>query len=205
MNGGTGGEAIVTSMGMEAGGKRVCEQRVIERAEVEKAIAKIKCGKAAGIDGITPEMVKHGGDAVVEWMSVICDLAWRQGEIPDEWKNAVIVPLYKGKGNKDECTNYRGISLLSVPGKLYGRILTERLMQVTEIKVSDEQGGFRKGKSCVDQIFAIKMLIEAYLGMHRKLYAAFMDLEKEHDRVDRKTLWNVLKIYGVDGRNNSFS
>lgn len=55
MNGGTLGEAIVTSMGMEAGGKRVSEQRVIERLEVEKAIAKIKCGKAACIDGITPE------------------------------------------------------------------------------------------------------------------------------------------------------
>ncbi len=158
MNGGTGGETIVTSMGMEAGGKRVGEQRVIERVEVEKAIGKMKCGKAAGIDGITPEMVKHGGDAVVEWLTMICDMTWRQGEVPDEWKKAVMVPLHKGKGNKDECNNFRGISLLSVSGKIYGRILTERLMQVTEKKVSDEQGGFSKGKSCVDQIFAVKML-----------------------------------------------
>ncbi len=86
MNGATGGEAIVTSMGMETGGKRVCEQGVIERVEVEKAIGKMKCGKAAGIDGITPEMVKHGGDAMVEWLTMICGLAWRQGEVPDEWK-----------------------------------------------------------------------------------------------------------------------
>ncbi len=79
--------------------------------------------------------------------------SWRLGEVPDECKKAVIVPLHKGKGYKDECNNYRAISLLSVPGKVYGGILTERLMQVTEKKVSDEQGGFRKGKSCVDQIF----------------------------------------------------
>ncbi len=144
-------------MGMEAGGKRVCDQRAIERVEVEKAIAKIKCGKAAGIDGISPEMVKRVRDAVVEWMTMICDLAWRQGVVPDEWKKAVIVPLHKGKGNKDECNNYRGISLLSVPGTIYGRILIERLMQFTEKKVSDEQGGFRKGKSYVNQISAIKM------------------------------------------------
>ncbi len=71
MNGGAGGGAIVTSMGMEASGKRVCEQRRIEMAQVEKAIAKIKCGKTVGIDGITPEMVKHGRDAVVEWMTMI--------------------------------------------------------------------------------------------------------------------------------------
>ena len=57
----------------------------------------------------------------------------------------------------------RGISLLSVPGKVYGRVLTERLMEVTEGKVSEEQGGFRKGKGCVDQMFAIKIIVEEYL------------------------------------------
>ncbi len=56
------------------------------------------------------------------------------------------MPLHKGKGNKEECNNYRGISLLRVPGKIYGRILTGRLMQVTEKKVSDEHEGFRRGK-----------------------------------------------------------
>ncbi len=80
--------------------------------------------------------------------------------VPDDWKKAIIVPLYKGKGSRSECSRYRGISLLSVPGKVYGRILTERLIEVTEWKVSEEQGGFRKGKGCVDQIFAMKMLVE---------------------------------------------
>ncbi len=52
---------------------------------------------------------------------------------------------------------------MSVPGKVYGRILTERLMEATEEKVSEEQGGFRKGRGCVDQIFAKKRLVEEYL------------------------------------------
>ena len=196
----TVGEAVVTSMGMEAGGKRVCVQRDVERVEVEKAISRLKCGKAAGIDGITPEMLKYGGEVVVEWMWLICKLAWKQKEVPEEWRKAVIVPLYKGKGSKSECNSYRGISMLSVPGKVYGRILTERLMKVTEGKVSEEQGGFRKGKGCVDQIFAIRMIVEEYLAKGRKLYAAFMDLEKAYDRVDREALWNVLRIYGVGGQ-----
>ncbi len=71
---------------------------------------------------------------------------------------------------------------------------------MTEKKVSNEQGSFRKGKICVNQIFAVEMLLEEYLGKARKLYAAFMDLEKAYDRVDRKVLWNVLKIYGVGGQ-----
>ncbi len=53
---------------------------------------------------------------------------------------------------------------MSVPGKVYGRILTERLMEVTEGKVSEEQGSFRKGRECADQIFAMKRLVEEYLG-----------------------------------------
>ena len=93
MNGRAGGEAIVTSMGMEAGGKRVHEQRGIERVEVEKAIAKIKCGKAAGIDGITPEMVKHGRNAVVDWITMIFDLARRQGEVPNTCRKAIICAI----------------------------------------------------------------------------------------------------------------
>ncbi len=52
--------------------------------------------------------------------------------------------------------------------------------------MSEEQGGFRKGRGCVDHIFAMKMLVKEYLGKDKKLYAAFMDLEKAYDRVDRK-------------------
>ncbi len=78
-------------------------------------------------------------------MLLICERAWKEGEVPDDWKKAIIVPLYKGKGSRSECSSYRAISLLSIPGKVYGRVLTERLMEVTEGKVSEDQGGFRKG------------------------------------------------------------
>ncbi len=135
---------------------------------------------------------------MVEWMLLICEPAWKKGEIPDDWLNAIIVPLYKGKGSRSECSSYRGISLLSVPGKVYQRIL--RLVEVTEGNVSEEQEGFRKGRGCVDQIFAMKMLAEEYLRKDKKLYAAFMDLEKAYERVDREAFWSVLKIYGVGGQ-----
>ncbi len=116
---------MVTSMGSEAGRGRLPIQREIGRAEVEKAIARLNCGKAAGMDGLTAEMLKYGGDAVMEWMLLICEQAWKKGEVPHDWKKAIIVPLYKGKGSRSECSSYRGTSLLSVPGKVYGRILTK--------------------------------------------------------------------------------
>ncbi len=101
-------------------------------------------------------------------MMWICNLAWEQSEVPEDWRKAIIVPLYKGKGNREECNNYRGISLLRVPDKIYGRILNERLMKITDKSVGDEQGGFWKGRGCVDQIFAVKILVEKYLEKDRK-------------------------------------
>ncbi len=83
-------------------------QREIDRLEIEKAIARLKCGKATGLDGITAEMLKHGCDSVVEWMLLICERAWRKGEVPDDWKKAIIVPLYKGKGSRNDCSSYGG-------------------------------------------------------------------------------------------------
>ncbi len=74
-------------------------------------------------------------------------------------------------------------------------------MKKTDKSVGDEQGGFRKGRGCVDQIFAVKILVEKYLEKDRKLFAAFMDLEKAYDRVNRKGLWETLESVWV-GRAN---
>ena len=76
---------IVMIMNMEADGNMVCIQRAADRLEEETAIAKIKHGKVAGVNGVNPEMVKYEGNTVLEWMTTICDLAWRQGEIRDKW------------------------------------------------------------------------------------------------------------------------
>ena len=157
-------------------------------------------GKAPGVDGVTAEMLKAGGETVVEWLHWICCLAWEQGVVPDEWVMAIIVPIYKGKGCRSECSSYRGVSLLSIPGKVYGMVLIERVKDITDCRISREQGAFRKGKGCIDQIFTVKMVAEKYLAKGRKMYAAFMDLEKAYDRIDWTGLWEVLGIYGVGGQ-----
>lgn len=72
----------------------------------------------------------------------------------EDWQNAFMVPLYKGKGNKCEFLNYRGISLLRVPIKLYGRVMTERLIG-TKHQTGEEQCGFMSSR-CVDQLLAFK-------------------------------------------------
>ena len=108
--------------------------------EVIAAIAKLKNGKAPGICGVSAEMLKAGGSAVAKWLHRIVNLMWTTGEVPADWTKAVIVPIHK-KGNKMICSNYRGISLLSIPCKVYTRILDGRVRSITETKAMEVQGG----------------------------------------------------------------
>ena len=87
-------------------------------------------------------------------------MAFESGVVPEDWRSGVIVPLYKGKGERTECKNYRGISLLSVVGKIYTGILVDNVRRVTRSLIDDEQGCFRAGRGCVDQIFTLKHMGE---------------------------------------------
>ncbi len=196
MNVGMGGRAEVTTMGIKIHDERPHTQGRLERSEIMGAIRKLKLGKGPGPDGMTAEVLKYGVEIVIDGMVWICSLACEQSRVPEAWIKAIIVPLYKGKDKREECNNNRGISLLSVLGKTDGRILNERMMKITDTSVGAEQGGFRKGRGCVDQIFAVKIFLGKYLEKDRELFAAFMDLEKAYDRVDRKGLWDTLSVWG---------
>ena len=70
-------------------------------------------------------MIKGGDDRVINWIWRLCNMAFESGVVSEDWRSAVIVPLYKGKGEKNKCKNYRGISLLSMVGKIYAGILVD--------------------------------------------------------------------------------
>ena len=76
---------------------------------------------------------------------------------------ACMLPLCKGKGDVHECSNFRGISLLSVVGKVYGRIIN-RIRDKTENVTAEMQSGFRRGRGCTDQIFIVRQICKKYLG-----------------------------------------
>ena len=117
-----------------------------------------------------------------------------------DWRGACIVPMYKGKGQKCECSNSRGISLLSVVGKLFGRVLFKRVRAGTECAIGEEQCGFKQGRGCMDQVFAVRQVCEKYLANGKDVFRAFMDLEKAYDMIDRHGTWQMLRVYGVGGK-----
>ena len=85
----------------------------------------MKSGKAPRLDGFPVECLKKGSMAVLEWLVLLLNLSFDMGVVHMDWRGACIVPLYKGKGDKCKCSNSRGISLLSVIGKLFGRVLNK--------------------------------------------------------------------------------
>ena len=94
--------------------------------ETQAAVNQLKGSKAPGICGIHAELLKTGGNAaLVSLHAVLCSV-WNTGIIPTDWKRG-LVPLWKGKGDRQDCNNYRGMTLLSVPGKVFARIILDYL------------------------------------------------------------------------------
>jgi len=86
-------------------------------------IRKLKNGCAPGPDGISAELLKFAIPPVARALHSIFLSVWRTGHVPSDWKDGIIVTLYKGKSPKAECSNYRPITLLSVPGKVFALVL----------------------------------------------------------------------------------
>ena len=151
----------------------------------------MKSGKAPGLDGFPVECLRKGGTAVLESRYLSLDM----GVVPMDWRGACIVPLYKGKGDKCECSNSRSISLLSVVGKLYSRVQFIRVMAGTKCAIGEEQCGFRQGRGCMDQVFAIRQVGEKYHANWKVVFWAFTDLKKAYDTIDRHGMWQMLRVY----------
>ena len=105
---------------------KTCLDEILIMDEMARAIAGLKDGKAPGGDGISAEVWKHGGDNLFSRLHLLITNACEVGSVPQAWKGASIVTIYK-KGDRTDCGNYRGISLLSIAGKIFVRILLNRL------------------------------------------------------------------------------
>ena len=101
------------------------QEEVFTAAEVARAIKRINSGKAAGEDEIRPEMLKTLTGEGILWLTRVCQVAWKFGKTTKNWQTGVIIPIFK-KGFCKQCTNYRGISLLSLPGKVYAKCLERK-------------------------------------------------------------------------------
>lgn len=165
--------------------------------ELILAKKQLKSRKAAGVDGIPPEIWKHGGPALHDKFHDLLVCCWEQGKLPQDLRDAVIITLYKNKGEKSICSNYQGITLLSIAGKILARVLLNRLVPtIAEDNTPESQSGFRANRGTTDMVFILRQLQEKCREQNKGLYVTFVDLTKAFDTVSRTGLWLILERLG---------
>jgi len=151
-------------------------------SEVELAIEKLKSHKSPGIGQIPAELIKAAVRTIRCEIHKFIIPIWNKEELPEEWKESIIVRIYK-MGDKTDCSNYRGISLLPTP--------------YTEEIIGDHQCGFRRNRSNTDHIFCIRQIIEKKWEHNEAVHQLFINFKKGYDSVRREVLYNILIETGI--------
>ncbi len=172
----------------------------ISISEIKQCISKLKLKKSGGTDLINNEMIKLGKDILVGPLQKLYNMVLESGIYPSDWKTGIIVNLFKS-GKCTDPSNYRGISLTSVLGKLLSAIINKRVVKFLDENklLSDFQAGFRSDYRTTDHMFVLHKTIKFYQNRGKKLYVAFVDFHKAFDKLWRHGLLIKLLKRGIGG------
>ena len=176
--------------------------RDVTYEDVHRALVSMPAGKAADGDGIVVELLQNMGIAVEMALVRVFNQVWSNQAWPDDWCRAYRLPLLKGDGSQLDPSNYRLLSISSVPSKVFEKVLDARIQAWSERigALTDLQGGFRGGRSTVDQLFALNEITAMRREDGDATFLAFIDVTKAYDRVWRPGLWYKLQQLGLGGR-----
>jgi hypothetical protein len=167
--------------------------------EVQTAINALRDQKAAGPDDIPAELLKAGGATLTQSLTRLLTLIWNNERLPSDWEDSILLPLHK-KGSRDDCGNYRGITLLCSALKVLESVLLRRLRPAYESRLRENQAGFRPSRGTIDQIFSLRQVLEKRFEFRRPTLVAFIDFKAAFDSIDRTALFRVLKADGLPSK-----
>ena len=159
-----------------------------------QAILSQKSGKATGSDRIPSEVLKS--KICVRFLTNLFTTVIDSQLIPTAWRQATIVPIPKSSmRDARNPLEYRGISLLSVPYKIFSKILNQLIIEWLEDNdvLAEEQCGFRAGRGTMEQVINLSTIVETRQKMGESTFAAFIDFKKAYDSIQHNLLWYKLK------------
>ena len=160
------------------------------------ALKKLKNFTSPGIDGISNEQLKYGSTGLTDYLVALFEKVWSTESIPDDWSKGIIITVPK-KGDSSYCSNNRGITLRSTASKLLQIIILQRLHNGLEDLLRENQCGFRRNRSCIDQIYSLRCIIHNCIDYNIPLYINFIDFKAAFDSINRAFIWRALEHYGL--------
>lgn len=160
--------------------------------EIFEAITHLKNGKAAGDDGVPAEIFQVDPAWFAEYLYPKLKTVWRKEEVPESWKNGLIVKLPK-KGDLTRCENWRGITVLNITLKILASIIHGQMYPIVEGQMRDEQAAYIKSRRCTDHIVPLRHMFEQAEELHAILYAAFVDYRRAFDTLKHSAIWTALE------------
>ena len=172
----------------------------ITDAGVTKCINRLNEKKASGPDKIPITILKKTAIAITPVLSFIFQQSLDTGEIPQDWKNANVVPIFK-KGDRTKPENYRPVSLTAVISKMLEHIIVSQIMDHLDRQniLHENQHGFRAKRSCESQLLMTSDDIARQLNQGNQVDMAILDFSKAFDKVPHIRLSNKLHYYGIQG------
>jgi len=168
----------------------------IMREEFDKALMELKNKKAPGVDEIPAELIQNFGENTKKIIYEMIKECYKTGQVPSDFTKCIIVPIPKRITEKT-CEQHGTLSLIAHASKILTRIVLKRMERVIDELLTEKQLGFRRGKGTREAILALRQVIEKQNRKRKITYIAFVDLEKAFDNVDWKTIYKILKRFGV--------
>ena len=177
------------------------DEIVITKEKVVAAIDGLKRNAAPGPDEIPPCVFHELKEEMVKPLVKLFRKSMRTCKIPDEWRDATIVPIYKQKGSRSDPGNYRPVSLTNVAGKLLERVVKNELTTHIESNglMSESQHGFRAGRSVQTNMIDFLNRTTKWLDEGRSFDVVYMDFAKAFDKVCHRRLLVKLEECGIIG------
>ena len=179
----------------------IIEDVIIPESEVVEEVSRLQEGKAGGPDDLPATLLKNIAQEVAKPLTILFRRSLEQGRLPNQWKQAVITPIFK-KGSKKVAGNYRPISLTCQLCKVLERIVLRRIKDHLERNrlISKQQHGFVTGRSCQTNLLEAFELWTQWMDEGKAVDIAYLDYQKAFDRVPHARLVHKLSAYGIRGQ-----